>query len=206
MNKGIVNIRGKEYKTVALRVDEFRNSEYRSHSIETQIISSGIDSAFVVVKATIKDDSGRIIATGLAEEEWGSTNINKTSALENCETSAIGRALACLGFGGQEYASANEVSDAIVNQAIKGAKEDAIKFYCGYMATVRNYIDELYTFKSCVANDNLDEAVCSWLDIPKEERRKISKLAPSKGGFLTTEERAYIDKNQKQFSEPDEAE
>jgi hypothetical protein len=47
----------------------------------------------------------------------GSSNINKTSYVENCETSAIGRALAMLGIGiDTSIASANEVSDAISKQ------------------------------------------------------------------------------------------
>jgi len=46
----------------------------------------------------------------------GSTTINKTSAMENCETSAVGRALAFAGFGGSEIASANEVEAALAKQ------------------------------------------------------------------------------------------
>jgi hypothetical protein len=58
-----------------------------------------------------------VIATGLAEEKRTSSQINRTSALENCETSAIGRALAAFGLGGSEYASANEVQNAIHQQS-----------------------------------------------------------------------------------------
>ena len=79
----------------------------------TEIISAA---ELVVMKATIQDEERRILATGHAEEKRGSTNINKTSALENAETSAIGRALAALGYGGTEYASADEVANAISQQ------------------------------------------------------------------------------------------
>ena len=72
------------------------------------------DKRVIIHAAIIKD--GVTIATGLAVEVRGSSQINKTSALENCETSAIGRALAAFGLGGSEYASANEVENAIHQQ------------------------------------------------------------------------------------------
>ena len=112
---GVVNIHGKEYKTVAKRVDEFRKEYKAEMSITTDLIENSEN--MVIMKATIKEKSGRPIATGFAEERRGSTMINKTSALENCETSAIGRALANFGYGGGEYASADEVANAISQQA-----------------------------------------------------------------------------------------
>lgn len=112
---GIVNIHGKEYKTVAKRVDEFRKDHKTEMSIITSIIVA--DEKTVVMKAEISDKEGRIIATGFAEEKRDASTINKTSALENCETSAIGRALANFGLGGGEYASADEVANAINQQS-----------------------------------------------------------------------------------------
>lgn len=111
---GIVNIFGKEYKTVAKRVDEFRKDHKTDMSIITRIIVA--DEKTVVMKAEISDKEGRVIATGFAEEKRTSKGINETSALENCETSAIGRALANFGLGGDEYASADEVANAISQQ------------------------------------------------------------------------------------------
>jgi len=109
---GTVDIRGKQYKTVALRVEEFR-SEHPAYGVETEIVSRG---DVVCVRAVITDESGRTLATGHAEEDRGQGAINRTSALENCETSAIGRALAALGYAGEEFASANEVEGAIAQQ------------------------------------------------------------------------------------------
>jgi len=74
------------------------------------------DAECVVIKASILDDMGRLRSTGHSEEYRKATQINKTSALENAETSAIGRALAGLGIGGTEFASANEVQNAIAQQ------------------------------------------------------------------------------------------
>ena len=114
MNTGIVNIRGKEYQTVALRVQKFRE-QHPDWSIITALISR--DAETVVMLASVMNDQNRIIATGHAEEFRSASQINSTSALENCETSAIGRALAAAGFGGTEFASANEVQNAIHQQS-----------------------------------------------------------------------------------------
>lgn len=112
---GIVPIHGKQYKTVALRVSEFREKcgIDEDWGVVTELLSADAD--VVIMKAAITHN-GVVIGTGHAEERRGSTQINKTSALENCETSAIGRALAACGFAGTEYASANEVQNAIGQQ------------------------------------------------------------------------------------------
>ena len=114
MNTGIVNIRGKEYMTVALRVQQFREA-HPDWSIITQVVHRDADE--VVMVCSILNEQGRVIATGHAEEKRKASQINSTSALENCETSAIGRALAGAGFGGSEFASANEVQNAVAQQA-----------------------------------------------------------------------------------------
>jgi hypothetical protein len=111
---GVVNIHGKEYKTVAKRVDEFRSAHKTDLAIITSLVDR--DENTVVMKAEIIDKDGRTIATGYAEEHRTASQINRTSALENCETSAIGRALANFGLGGGEYASADEVANAINQQ------------------------------------------------------------------------------------------
>ena len=112
-NTGIVRIHNRDYKTVALRVSEFRDT-YPSWTLSTEIVNMTPD--FVVMKATVIDDTGRMIATGHAEEYRSASQINRTSALENAETSAIGRCLAAFGLGGSEFASANEVQNAIHQQ------------------------------------------------------------------------------------------
>ena len=112
---GVVNIHGKEYKTVAKRVDEFRKEHKTDFAIITSLIDR--DEQTVVMKAEILDKERNVIATGYAEENRTASQINRTSALENCETSAIGRALANFGLGGGEYASADEVANAINQQS-----------------------------------------------------------------------------------------
>lgn len=120
LNDGEVNIHGKIYQTVALRVQKFRET-HPDWCISTSLVSIG-ESA-VVMKAEIFDDSDRLVATGHAEERRDSSKINQTSALENAETSAIGRALAAAGFGGTEFASADEVANAIIQQNAPKAPE-----------------------------------------------------------------------------------
>lgn len=119
---GVVDIRGKQYQTVALRVQMFRE-KHPDYSLVTEVIER--DPECVVMKAIIGDASGRVIATGHSEEYRKASQINRTSALENAETSAIGRALAALGFGGTEFATANEVANAIHQQAGGGQSNKA---------------------------------------------------------------------------------
>jgi ribosomal protein S24E len=144
---GVVNIHGKEYKTVAKRVDEFRKEHKTDLAIITSLVDRDEDT--VVMKAEIIDKDGRTIATGYAEEHRAASQINKTSALENCETSAIGRALANFGLGGGEYASADEVAQAISQQAEAQPKKltfDEIREHLGTLKTtteVNNYAKEV---------------------------------------------------------------
>lgn len=106
---GVVNIRGREYTTVAKRVSDFRE-KHPDWSISTAILER--NAGMVLMRAEIADSAGRTLATGHAEEWRKSSEINRTSAIENAETSAIGRALAALGYGGQEFASVNEIEIA----------------------------------------------------------------------------------------------
>jgi len=124
LKPGQVNIKGKVYDTVALRVQKFRES-HPLWSLKTEIIAR--DAEIVVMRAGIEDETGRLLATGHSEERRKASQINSTSALENAETSAIGRALAALGLGGTEFATADEVANAISQQKTSGKKvtEDA---------------------------------------------------------------------------------
>lgn len=183
-----VNIRGKNYKTVAERVAEFREQYKLDYAIITEIISA---SDLVQVKAVIQDKEGFIVATGFAEEVRGSTNINKTSALENCETSAIGRALAAFGLGGTEYATANEVTDAIIQQNVMEAKEAAITFYNKQAEVIRNNWDSIVFIKEQLKLEEIEAAKEAYAELSEDEQKSIW-VAPSKGGIFTTEERKLL--------------
>lgn len=110
------NIKGKEYVEVNQRVIAFRNlSEYKGFSLETEILH--LDSDSCVVRATIRNAEGSVVAQGMAQEDKSSSRINQTSYVENCETSAVGRALGFLGIGIEtSIATADEVDMAIKKQ------------------------------------------------------------------------------------------
>jgi len=110
-----INIKGKPYVEVVERLRVFRES-FADYSLTTEVVQLTPD--FVVLNAVITDPTGRIVATGHAHEDRTSSMINKTSYVENCETSAFGRCLAALGIGIEtSIASANEVQMAIAQQA-----------------------------------------------------------------------------------------
>lgn len=109
-----VNIKGKQYVEVNERLIYFRK-KYPNFSLTSHVLEKTDKS--ICIQARIDNDKGVTIATGIAEEEKGSTFINKTSYVENCETSAWGRALANFGIGLESsVASADEVGNAIENQ------------------------------------------------------------------------------------------
>ena len=147
-----VDIKGKEYVEVNERVKYFI-SEYKGWSIETELLSNA--GGVCVFKATIKDDTGRPMATGHAYEKESSSFINKTSYIENCETSAVGRALGFLGIGiDTSIASSEEVANAIKNQPAGGNK---INF-----AEVRDKLTEI---------DSLDELYNYWKELHLSDKQ-----------------------------------
>ena len=119
------NIKGKEYAEVNQRIKAFRMC-YPSGIIETEMVSN--ENGICIFKAIVKDGEGKTLATGTAYEKEGSSFINKTSYIENCETSAIGRALGIAGFGiDTSIASAEEVQNAMANQERKVTPEQIKK-------------------------------------------------------------------------------
>jgi len=107
---GVKQKGNKLYTMVVHRTEAFRRALGTDFGIFTEILVD--DGKRVVLKAIITDKDGRTIGSGHAEEIRGQGMVNSTSALENAETSAIGRALSSLGISGGEYASANEL-DAV---------------------------------------------------------------------------------------------
>lgn len=121
---------GKKYLMVKDRVIIFRKHYGDEWGIETSVLNT--DNSRVAVQARVINCDGLVIGCGTGEEERSSSGVNSTSALENAETSAIGRALASLGLHGGEYASADEMIQAVNNQPqpiarpASGEWEDAI--------------------------------------------------------------------------------
>lgn len=128
-----IKIHGKDYVLVNDRIKEFTtNPKYNDYGLET---NKTLDEWFeytdkktgeiiqdnrVEFKCIITNASGKTVSNGTARELMSSSYINKTSHIENCETSAVGRALGFLGIGiDTSIASANEVINAVNNQPEK---------------------------------------------------------------------------------------
>ncbi len=145
--EGFVNISGKEYALVSTKVAVLRRNLGAKLKINTEIVS--VDNDRVVVKATgmIGD---QVIATGHAEEKRNANFINKQSALENCETSAVGRMCSFLGISNDSIASAEEVSIAIEQSSnkMKSVLEELQKVshagnYQQWLANNKQFLAEL---------------------------------------------------------------
>lgn len=103
-----------DYAEVNQRIKAFR-SVFPMGCILTEMIYH--ENGTVIFKASIYADGEKILATGTAQEKEDSSFINQTSYIENCETSAVGRALGMCGFGvDRSVASYEEVKNAMLNQ------------------------------------------------------------------------------------------
>lgn len=142
-----VNIKGKEYVEVVERLKEFRlNPKYEDYRLNTEILSLTEDK--VVMKATIFDAQLQVVSSGIAYEKEGSSFINKTSYIENCETSAIGRALGNLGIGiDTSVASYEEVANAIKQQQSKPSHEEMKQKLLDFEKPLEDYTKVYEYFK-----------------------------------------------------------
>jgi hypothetical protein len=121
LEESAIDFKGKKYVLVSSRVLYF-NEKYKDGSITTELVSKPEDD-FVVVKATVKPNDKQTF-TGYSQATWGDSYINKTSALENAETSAVGRALAFMGIGVIEsIASIDEINKTTFGEKKLGRKE-----------------------------------------------------------------------------------
>jgi len=164
-----INIHGKQYVEVHERLKYFREN-YKDWTLTTKIEKLETitidkkDYLMCIMKATILDNVGRVIATGTAEETKGSNYINQTSFIENCETSAWGRALANLGIGlDTSVASADEVLNAKKQQETPKTKEklDDSKYQAMIVAIGEGKIDVV---KERMKNYNLTKKQKTMLD------------------------------------------
>jgi len=180
-----IPIHGKEYITVAERIDALRKHEaFKDYSIKTKIVSN---TEYVIVRAKIIDEQGRVVSTGTAEENRNDGHINKTSALENCETSAVGRALAFFGFAGTEIASADELIGAQEQQIKKTIWDGAANTM---QALLDNY-ESVAIIKKAIIDNEPEKVVETWYELEDDIKKYLWK-APSKGGPFTTQEREYF--------------
>lgn len=121
-----VNIKGKPYVMVQEKIKHFRTAEeYKNWTLRSEIKT--LNEEVVVVHAWVEDTDGIVRADAHAQEFRNASMINKTSYIENCETSAWGRVLSNLGIGvDTSVASAEEVLNAMSQQ--QQQKPSNVKF------------------------------------------------------------------------------
>mgnify|MGYP003676445493 FL=1 len=163
-----INIHGKQYVEVKERIKYFREN-FNDWSLTSEVIDLTEDRC--VIKATISNEKGRVIASGIAYESKGSSYINKTSFIENCETSAWGRALANIGIGlDVAIASADEVLNAKAQDKPKKPKIEKLsdaKFSAMVVAIGEG------------KGDTVRERLCKY-KISKKQQAKIDELLTDK--------------------------
>ena len=178
------DIKGKDYAEVNQRIKAFR-MVYPQGSIITEILNH--EQGVVIMKATVTDMEGNILGTGTAYEKENSTFINKTSYIENCETSAIGRALGIAGFGiDVSVASAEEVQNAIQNQKVTQEEADNYKLTFGKYKgkTLKEVQEEKSDYIDWLLGNSKDERFIKIIELatgkkilPEEEyKEKIEKM------------------------------
>ena len=151
------DIKGKDYASVNERIKAYRKV-YPTGAITTEI--EEIKDDYVRIRAVVRNENGITIATGTASEtltgDERKDRINETSMVENCETSAVGRALGFAGFGVDiAVASAEDMKKAKANEVFEIAKGIFISMNEA-MNQVKLTINELYK-KMGMRKEDLDD-------------------------------------------------
>ena len=140
------DIKGKDYAEVNQRIKAFR-MVYPEGTIYTDMLSNedGVCVFVAKVYANGSDVINSLLGTGHAYEKEASSFINKTSYIENCETSAVGRALGMCGFGiDTSVCSADELANAQLQQeANEPLKKSQVKTLKELAKKVGSDIDDI---------------------------------------------------------------
>ena len=166
----------KEYAEVNQRIKAFR-MVFPDGFIHTELVNdmAGV-CTFRAIVGYYEDGVQRVLGTGTAYEKENSTFINKTSYIENCETSAVGRALGMAGFGiDTSVASAEEVQNAMLNQKKKESRKitrdeaDELRYKCQQDGVNIARLCGVYKVKAPeeLAIDQLENALQFWEQVKK---------------------------------------
>ena len=180
------DIKGREYAEVNQRIKAFRMI-YPQGSIVTQMLSN--ENGVCVFKATVGTDDGVILGTGTAYEKEDSSFINKTSYIENCETSAVGRALGMAGFGiDVSVASAEEVANAIQNQEVTQEEADTYKLTFGKHKgkTLKEIYKEAPDYIQWMLNNSNDERMIKLIELATGEKIPTEEESKQRLQFLNS--------------------
>lgn len=192
LNLKTINLKGKEYSMVSSRLEIFRKHFGFKYGIVEEILVD--DGKRVVTKTSIidRDNPETPIGVGHAEEIRGSSMVNKTSAIENCMTSSLGRALAtAAALHGGEMASSNELDKANNNKKNieeKENKEDPPKDKQDdnkedkdqekWQKITENYLRNIDEFKS--------QSMCMhWFNNNKDVLKNMKEIVPRMYGEIS---------------------
>ena len=185
-----IDLNGKQYLQVVHRVNLFRESYGLAYSIETEILVD--DGTRVLMVAYIKDNDGRGVGKGHAEEIRNAGPVNRTSAIENCETSAIGRALANIGLAGNEYASAFEMENIPNKEKAKASQDKAKKVADDEENKMILTVHKLLTV-SVEGTDDLSTMRNNW----KANKEALHIMQEKYPDMYSDLEKAFIEKSKK---------
>ena len=168
-----VNIKGRQYVEVNERIIYFRDT-FKGWAMTSDIIE--LDDTRCVMKASIFDENDRLIASGTAYEKESSSFINKTSFIENCETSAWGRALGNLGIGiDNSIGSADEVKNAIKNSDKVKMTNDIMDAMLSACKEGKGDVVEMRMKKYDMTKAQLDKLSKCVKEVPLELNPKVDK-------------------------------
>tara|TARA_R110002012_G_scaffold62366_3_gene164140 strand:- start:13 stop:663 length:651 start_codon:yes stop_codon:yes gene_type:complete len=181
--KDLKNIHGADYAMVHERVKAFCKT-YDTGQILTEIVKD--EQGHVIFKAHAVVD-GVIRGTGHAHELEGSSNINDTSHYEACETSAVGRALAFLGYSPDgSLASFEEIQNAQLQQSHIGIHKLTLDVASTYISHV---------FRLAIDEENEEQiAEC------QKDMRGNDPLRSAVNATLSDEQKEFLIERQKQMT------
>lgn len=169
------DIKGKGYAQVNERIKAYRKV-YPTGSIETEI--QDLKDDYVRMRTVVTDENDKIIATGTASEtNNGKNKINLTSMIENCETSAVGRALGFAGFGvDSSIASAEDIEKSNSKNDYEIFKDMYIKDFQA-KEIVKNTIKDLMR-KLGIVKDELNKWLIDniWSGLPDLNLQQYLRL------------------------------
>ena len=182
-NLDTVDIKGKPYVEVKTRVQWFRKN-IENGSIETEILHFDNESIMCKTKVHV---NGALVATGMAHEEKNASTVNKTSFVECCETSSVGRALGLLGIGiATSVDTAGTVAAAIAQQEATQRHDELMQYKAESLST------KLMMAIEADDDEGVSEVEKDYRgDIPLATRVKLS---------LTPEHLEYMDERKERLS------